>query len=49
MIRHPIRISNSVLMPNITVETTHDLDAVVMDGEHSVYCPSLASTAPSGP
>lgn len=51
VIRHPIRISNSVLMPNITVDTTHDLDAVVMDGEHSVYCPGLASsTLPvSGP
>jgi dTDP-glucose pyrophosphorylase len=51
VIRHPIRISNSVLMPKITVETTHDLDAVVMDGEHSVYCPGLASsTLPvSGP
>ena len=45
VIRHPIRISNSVLMPNITVETNHDLDAVVMDGEHSVYCPGLASSA----
>ena len=51
VIRHPIRISNSVLMSNITVDTTHDLDAVVMDGEHSVYCPGLASsTLPvSGP
>jgi hypothetical protein len=45
VIHHPIRISNSVLMPHITVDTTHDLDAVVMDGEHSVYCPGLASTA----
>ena len=23
-----------------------DLDAVVMDGEHSVYCPGLASATP---
>jgi dTDP-glucose pyrophosphorylase len=45
VIRHPIRISNSVLMPNITVDTSHDLDAVVMDGEHSVYCPDLAHSA----
>ncbi|MGH9174007.1 MAG: sugar phosphate nucleotidyltransferase [Vicinamibacterales bacterium] len=45
VIRHPIRISNSVIMPNVTVEARHDLDAVVMDGEHSVYCPGLAATA----
>ena len=45
VIRHPIRISNSVIMPNVTVEAKHDLDAVVMDGEHSVYCPGLAATS----
>jgi NDP-sugar pyrophosphorylase family protein len=39
VIRHPIRITNSVIMPNVVVDATHDLDAVVMDGEHSVYCP----------
>lgn len=41
-IRHPIRISNSVIMPNVVVDTANDVDSVVMDGEHSVYCPSLA-------
>ena len=44
-IRHPIRISNSVVMPNVVVDSNHDLDAVVMDGEHSVYCPSLGAVA----
>ena len=44
-IRHPIRISNSVVMPNVVVESSHDLDAVVMDGEHSVYCPGLGAAA----
>ncbi|MBA3271836.1 MAG: NTP transferase domain-containing protein [Acidobacteria bacterium] len=43
-IHHPIRISNSVIMPNVVVDAKHDLDAVVMDGEHSVYCPGLAPT-----
>ena len=42
--RHPIRISNSVIMPSVIVEDKHDLDAVVMDGEHYVYCPGLATT-----
>ena len=45
VIRHPIRISNSVIMPGVTVEAKQDLDAVVMDGEHSVYCPGLATNA----
>lgn len=40
IIRNPIRISNSVIMPNVVVDSAHDLDSVVMDGEHSVYCPS---------
>lgn len=41
LVRHPIRISNSVILPNVVVDSTHDLDSVVMDGEHSVYCPAL--------
>jgi glucose-1-phosphate thymidylyltransferase len=44
IIRHPIRISNSVIMPNVVVDSTHNLDAVVMDAEHSVYCPGLANS-----
>ena len=44
-IRHPIRISNSVIMPEVVVDTANDLESVVMDGEHSVYCPGLAATA----
>jgi dTDP-glucose pyrophosphorylase len=43
VIRHPIRISNSVIMPNVTVDTASDLDSVVMDGEHLVYCPGIAT------
>lgn len=45
LIRHAIRISNSVIMPNVVVDTKHDLDCVVMDGEHSVYCPGFDTTA----
>jgi glucose-1-phosphate thymidylyltransferase len=41
VVRHPIRISNSVIMPNVVVDATNDLDAVVMDGEHTVYCPGV--------
>ncbi len=44
IIRHPIRILNSVIMPNVVVDSTQDLDSVVMDGEHSVYCPGAADT-----
>jgi len=43
IIRHPIRISNSVIMSNVTVDSTKDLDSVVMDGEHVVYCPGIAT------
>jgi ADP-glucose pyrophosphorylase len=45
LIRHPIRISNCVIMPNVVVDARHDLDSVVMDGEHSVYCPGIAPAA----
>ena len=47
IIRHPIRISNSVIMPNVVVDQTTDLDSVVMDGEPSVYCPGIAAAVPS--
>jgi len=46
VIRHPIRISNCVIMPRVTVDSPTDLDSVVMDGEHSVYCPGVAATVP---
>jgi dTDP-glucose pyrophosphorylase len=39
VVRHPIRIANSVIMPHVVVESVHDLDRVVMDAENSVYCP----------
>jgi dTDP-glucose pyrophosphorylase len=45
VIQHPIRISNSVIMPNVVVDATTDLDSVVMDGEHTVYCPGVAAHA----
>jgi dTDP-glucose pyrophosphorylase len=39
VVRHSIRIANSVIMPHVVVESVHDLDRVVMDAENSVYCP----------
>ncbi len=42
-ITHPIRISNAVIMPGVTVTAGSDLDSVVMDGEHTVYCPGVAA------
>jgi ADP-glucose pyrophosphorylase len=45
VIRHPIRISNSVIMPNVVVDANTDLDSVVMDGEHTVYCPGVAEAS----
>jgi dTDP-glucose pyrophosphorylase len=47
LVRHPIRISNSVILPNVVVDSKHDLDCVVMDGEHSVYCPGIGIAQPS--
>lgn len=46
LVRHPIRISNSVILPNVVVDAKHDLDCVVMDGEHLIYCPGLDVPAP---
>ncbi len=42
LVRHPIRIVNCVILPNVVVDAKHDLDGVVMDQEHSVYCPGLS-------
>ena len=44
-ITHPIRITNSVILPGVTVSAATDLDSVVMDGEHTVYCPGVAAIA----
>ena len=43
VISHPIKISRSVIMPGVTVTATSDLDSVVMDGEHTVYCPDIGA------
>ncbi|HXG89014.1 MAG TPA: sugar phosphate nucleotidyltransferase [Vicinamibacterales bacterium] len=47
VIKHPIRISNCVIMRGVVVESTSDLDSVVMDAEHSVYCPGIAASIPA--
>ena len=47
-IANPIRISNTVIMPGVTVHANTDLDSVVMDGEHTVYCPGVAAQARAG-
>ena len=39
------RIVRSVIMPGVTVTATSDLDSVVMDGEHTVYCPDVGAQA----
>lgn len=44
-VTHPIRITNSVIMPGVTVTTATDLDSVVMDSDHTVYCPGVAASA----
>src|SRR5262245_61392326 len=43
-IRHPIRITNSVIMAGVEVESSVDLDAVVMSREHIVQCPALPAS-----
>jgi NDP-sugar pyrophosphorylase family protein len=45
LVRHPIRIVNSVILPNAVVDSKHDLDGVVLDGEHTIYCPALGTHA----
>jgi dTDP-glucose pyrophosphorylase len=40
-IAHPIRITNTVILPGVTVHAHADLDSVVMDGEHTVFCPGV--------
>ena len=42
-VRHPIRIANSVIMPGAVVDSTTDLDAVVISGEHTVHCPAAVT------
>ncbi len=44
VIHHPIRISNSVITPGVVVDSTSDLDSVVMNGEHSVQCHTLPAS-----
>jgi dTDP-glucose pyrophosphorylase len=41
IIQHPIRITNAVILPDVIVDSAADLDSVVMNGEHVVYCPGL--------
>lgn len=43
LVRHPIRIVNSVILPNAIVDSKHDLDGVVTDGEHTIFCPDLST------
>jgi len=43
IVEHPIRIANSVILPGVVVNSTTDLDAVVMSGEHTVHCPGAAA------
>lgn len=43
VVRHPIRIANTVIMPGVVVESTTDLDAVVVNSEHSVHCPAAVA------
>lgn len=46
VIRHPIRISHSLIMAGVVVDSTNDLDGFVLNGEHTIHCPSvLASLA----
>jgi dTDP-glucose pyrophosphorylase len=42
---HPIRVTNSVILADVVVDSKTDLDSVVMSGEHSVHCPSVVPTS----
>jgi dTDP-glucose pyrophosphorylase len=47
IVRHPIRIAHSVIMPGIIVESTSNLEGVVLNGEHTIHCPSVLADLPS--
>lgn len=47
VITHPIRITHSVVMPGVVVESATDLDGVVFDGEHAVHCPTVVTAVES--
>jgi dTDP-glucose pyrophosphorylase len=47
VVRHPIRIAHSVVLPGVVVESTVDLDGVVMDSDHAVQCPSVTADTDS--
>jgi NDP-sugar pyrophosphorylase family protein len=42
-VEHPITITNSVILPGVAVASRTDLDSVVMDGEHTVFCPGVSA------
>jgi dTDP-glucose pyrophosphorylase len=44
VIRHPIRIANSVIVAGAVIDSTTDLEAVVAAGEHTVYCPAVVGS-----
>ncbi len=46
-VTHPIKITDSIILPGVTVTASTDLDAVVMDGEHTVYCPDVSGIVQS--
>jgi glucose-1-phosphate thymidylyltransferase len=41
VVKQPLHIVDSVLMADAHIEGRHDLERVVTDGEHVVYCPEL--------
>lgn len=41
VVRHPIRITNSVIMSGVVVDSDTDLDSVVMSSDATVHCPML--------
>lgn len=43
VIRYPIRIANSVIMPGVVVDSDTDLDSVVMSSDAAVHCPTITA------
>jgi dTDP-glucose pyrophosphorylase len=43
VVRHPIRIANSLILPGVVVDSSTDLDAVVMSSEYAVHCPAVVA------
>ena len=44
-IRHPIRVTNSLIFPGTDVTAEHDVDGFIVTPEHQIDCRQLVATS----